>query len=279
MEYSLTEKGRALAPLIEDMRTYGREWLGVGAGRLPPRRAHGDVGRRRRLAPPRQEPPRGRRIRPACATVPSTTRCASSRSSRRPSSATRSATGRSSSSTWSTAGTGPARRCIAISRARPRSWTRAGRGCGSCPAVQKASAELGAGAAPWLRVNGMRGEQAEPALRAMLGPALRGRHQLRLPRGALRAALRGGGDHALPRRRRRARGRAAGRRDHRERSRGPRRRALARAWATARTLPPEAAWPGDDSRPRPRCCASSSARCRLTTRFPWRRPRSASAAS
>ena len=28
VEYALTEKGRALAPLIEDMRTYGREWLG-----------------------------------------------------------------------------------------------------------------------------------------------------------------------------------------------------------------------------------------------------------
>lgn len=27
VEYALTEKGRALAPLIEDMRTYGREWL------------------------------------------------------------------------------------------------------------------------------------------------------------------------------------------------------------------------------------------------------------
>ena len=25
----LTAKGWALAPLIEDMRTYGREWLGV----------------------------------------------------------------------------------------------------------------------------------------------------------------------------------------------------------------------------------------------------------
>ena len=31
VEYSLTDKGHALAPLIEDMRTYGREWLGVGA--------------------------------------------------------------------------------------------------------------------------------------------------------------------------------------------------------------------------------------------------------
>ena len=28
VEYALTEKGRALVPLIEDMRTYGRNWLG-----------------------------------------------------------------------------------------------------------------------------------------------------------------------------------------------------------------------------------------------------------
>jgi DNA-binding HxlR family transcriptional regulator len=27
VEYSLTAKGRALVPLIEDMRAYGREWL------------------------------------------------------------------------------------------------------------------------------------------------------------------------------------------------------------------------------------------------------------
>ena len=27
VEYALTEKGRALAPLIDDMRTYGRRWL------------------------------------------------------------------------------------------------------------------------------------------------------------------------------------------------------------------------------------------------------------
>jgi DNA-binding HxlR family transcriptional regulator len=27
VEYVLTDKGRALVPLIEDMRTYGREWL------------------------------------------------------------------------------------------------------------------------------------------------------------------------------------------------------------------------------------------------------------
>jgi DNA-binding HxlR family transcriptional regulator len=28
VEYALTEKGRALVPLIEDMRTYGLTWLG-----------------------------------------------------------------------------------------------------------------------------------------------------------------------------------------------------------------------------------------------------------
>jgi hypothetical protein len=38
----------------------------------------------------------------------------------------------------------------------------------SLPGARSAAETLGAGAAPWLRVNGMRGEQAEPALRAML---------------------------------------------------------------------------------------------------------------
>lgn len=28
VEYALTEKGQALVPLIEDMRRYGRRWLG-----------------------------------------------------------------------------------------------------------------------------------------------------------------------------------------------------------------------------------------------------------
>ena len=31
VEYALTEKGRALLPLIDDMRAYGREWLGAGS--------------------------------------------------------------------------------------------------------------------------------------------------------------------------------------------------------------------------------------------------------
>src|ERR1700749_454087 len=29
VEYALTEKGRALVPIIESMRAYGREWLGA----------------------------------------------------------------------------------------------------------------------------------------------------------------------------------------------------------------------------------------------------------
>ncbi len=29
VEYALTEKGRALIPLIEDMRTYGEDWLAL----------------------------------------------------------------------------------------------------------------------------------------------------------------------------------------------------------------------------------------------------------
>jgi DNA-binding HxlR family transcriptional regulator len=32
VEYELTDKGRALLPLIEDMRRYGREWLGALGG-------------------------------------------------------------------------------------------------------------------------------------------------------------------------------------------------------------------------------------------------------
>ena len=31
VEYALTEKGEALVPLIEDMRSYGRRWLPNGA--------------------------------------------------------------------------------------------------------------------------------------------------------------------------------------------------------------------------------------------------------
>ena len=32
VEYELTDKGRALLPLIDDMRRYGREWLGATGG-------------------------------------------------------------------------------------------------------------------------------------------------------------------------------------------------------------------------------------------------------
>jgi len=32
VEYALTEKGRALLPIVEDMRAYGEHWLGSAAG-------------------------------------------------------------------------------------------------------------------------------------------------------------------------------------------------------------------------------------------------------
>src|SRR5213595_1795827 len=35
VEYELTDKGRALLPLIDDMRSYGREWLGATGGCAP----------------------------------------------------------------------------------------------------------------------------------------------------------------------------------------------------------------------------------------------------
>ena len=33
VEYALTDKGRALLPIIEDMRTFGQQWLGGECGR------------------------------------------------------------------------------------------------------------------------------------------------------------------------------------------------------------------------------------------------------
>jgi DNA-binding HxlR family transcriptional regulator len=35
VEYSLTPKGHALLPLVEDMRRYGREWLGAECEATP----------------------------------------------------------------------------------------------------------------------------------------------------------------------------------------------------------------------------------------------------
>ena len=54
VEYALTDKGRALVPLIEDMRTYGREWLGGDC-------AEDDRPPRRSSASPRSPPPDRRR--------------------------------------------------------------------------------------------------------------------------------------------------------------------------------------------------------------------------
>jgi DNA-binding HxlR family transcriptional regulator len=35
VEYALTEKGRALLPIVEDMREYGRRWLGAAGDCAP----------------------------------------------------------------------------------------------------------------------------------------------------------------------------------------------------------------------------------------------------
>jgi DNA-binding HxlR family transcriptional regulator len=35
VEYALTEKGRALIPIIDHMRTYGETWLGASCGNEP----------------------------------------------------------------------------------------------------------------------------------------------------------------------------------------------------------------------------------------------------
>jgi DNA-binding HxlR family transcriptional regulator len=43
VEYSLTVKGLALVPLIEDMRRYGREWLGVDDCAVTPASARQSV--------------------------------------------------------------------------------------------------------------------------------------------------------------------------------------------------------------------------------------------
>jgi DNA-binding HxlR family transcriptional regulator len=62
VEYALTEKGRALVPLIESMRVYGSEWLGgdceaaVTAAVASAAGADAAAGSERAAAPARREP-------------------------------------------------------------------------------------------------------------------------------------------------------------------------------------------------------------------------------
>jgi DNA-binding HxlR family transcriptional regulator len=55
VDYALTEKGRALLPIIEDMRAYGNRWLAlddaVEAGAAPPVAASGSSPSRARRRP------------------------------------------------------------------------------------------------------------------------------------------------------------------------------------------------------------------------------------
>ena len=70
VEYVLTEKGRALLPIIDDMRNYGARWLGAECARPRARRRGGR--RRRCLTPPlRRAPrPRARRARARALVAP-----------------------------------------------------------------------------------------------------------------------------------------------------------------------------------------------------------------
>ena len=108
----------------------------------------------------------------------------------------------------------------------------------------RAADELGAGAAPWLRVNGMRGEQAEPALRAMLDRLYEDATSFGFPEERFERLYEEVETDALPRRGQRARGRAARRRGDRERARWTSGGGLV-AWcaATACDAPAEAVWP------------------------------------
>ena len=63
VEYVLTPKGRALVPLIEDMRAYGREWLGDECGEeLDSMRVRRAPARRRRRLDRRESA--GARLQP-----------------------------------------------------------------------------------------------------------------------------------------------------------------------------------------------------------------------
>src|SRR4051794_17787385 len=61
VEYALTDKGRALIPIIEDMRTYGEHWPGASCGSRPATGA--DAPATAAPGPARAPPPRPRVLR------------------------------------------------------------------------------------------------------------------------------------------------------------------------------------------------------------------------
>ena len=201
MEYSLTAKGEALVPLIEDMRTYGREWLGSSRSTA----ARPSAPRRPPSPPPSDLPPAGT---PARGGESAGMRNRALHDALRDFALESAAflsdelrDGRGARVRRRRRGHGAARRSTATSRARPPSSDARWDGLRELPGCAKAAAELGAGAAPWLRVNGLRGEQAEPALRAMLDRLYEDATSFGFPEERFERALRGGRDHALPRRR------------------------------------------------------------------------------
>ena len=167
VEYSLTPKGEALVPLIEDMRRYGREYLGVddcavtpapGASRSPPSSA----GRSRQDTP--VAAPKSRRMRNRA--LHDALRDFALEAAALLTEELKAGAEVEFDVVDEGGGRGPA-----LYRYEPRTgafieerWPQ----LRELPTAERACHELGAGASAWLRVNGLRGEQAEPALRAML---------------------------------------------------------------------------------------------------------------
>ena len=119
--------------------------------------------------------------------------------------------------------------CTSTSRAPRRSWPSAGRACASWTPASRAAEELGSGASLWLRVNGggagVSGEQAEPALRAMLERLYEDATSFGFPEERFERVYLEVEAHPLPRRARGAGRGAAARRGDRGLADRPRRRA------------------------------------------------------
>ena len=129
----------------------------------------------------------------------------------------------------------------------------------------RTAAELGAGAAPWLRVNGMRGEQAEPALRAMLDRLYEDATSFAFPEERFER-LYEEVETTLYRDAVRARVVASLGGVMMESERVDLGEGLALVAGEHADAPAEAAWPGDDRQAEAAVCACSSARYRLASR-------------
>ena len=228
VEYSLTAKGRALVPLIEDMRRYGREWLGVR--RLRASRRAGRARSRLAAAGHSGAAPKPRRMRNRA--LHDALRDFALEAAALLTDDLKAGAEVEFDVVDEGGGRGPA-----LYRYRPLTGAFIDGALGAAARAAGLRAGLPRARRRRLRL-AARERPARRAGRAGAArdarAALRGRHELRLPGGALRARLRRGGADALPRRRARARDRAAPRRVDGRRAGGARRRPLARARRRAR---------------------------------------------